>query len=256
MEITGHSLSLQPKHPFALALKLTPELQRALLDAHKNGTAVKFRAEAGAKGALTVGVQVVLKLFSASGIASLLSTIHLSAMQAILTIANSRHRFNGYSTDNQKALFLTDDEDIEDGYVVANVTHKLHQQVSSLLAHLAHWGPHAAANWFRPLAYTGEYRYAALEPSPAQTLSAPTVQCSIGLLVMASNCALLAPPFVDDVVLQKSLPTSNISSKLRASAQEASRHKEGRQMQLLDAPVQLQSGPNGANPLIVVPPRV
>lgn len=44
---------------------------------------------------------------------------------------------------------------------------------------------------------------------------------------------------------QKSLATSNISNKLRASNLEASRQKGGRQTQLLDMPVQLQGGHNG-----------
>jgi len=48
MEITGHSLSLQPKHPVALTFRISSELHKALLEAHKHGTPLKFRAEAGA----------------------------------------------------------------------------------------------------------------------------------------------------------------------------------------------------------------
>lgn len=53
--------------------------------------------------------------------------------QATLTIANSEHRFTGYPAELQKALFITDDDDVEEdnAYVVADVTHRLQQQVGS-----------------------------------------------------------------------------------------------------------------------------
>lgn len=54
---TGHSVILQPRHPLAFTLRLTPELQAALLEAHKNGTSLKFRAEEDRKGAVKVGVR-------------------------------------------------------------------------------------------------------------------------------------------------------------------------------------------------------
>jgi hypothetical protein len=50
-------------------------------------------------------------------------------MQATLSIASSEHQFTGHTTQHQKALWLTDDEDVDHGYVVADITHKLHQQV-------------------------------------------------------------------------------------------------------------------------------
>jgi hypothetical protein len=53
-EITGHAVTLQPKHPVALSLRLTPELQSALLEAHKKGTSVKFRAQNAQNGAIKV----------------------------------------------------------------------------------------------------------------------------------------------------------------------------------------------------------
>jgi hypothetical protein len=53
----------------------------------------------------------------------------------------------------------------------------------------------------------------------------------------------LPPPML--LLLQRSLATSNISNKLRASNLEASRQKGGRQTQLLDMPVQLAHGHNG-----------
>jgi hypothetical protein len=53
-EVTGHSVHLQPKHPLAVAFKLTPELYSALVAAHKNGTSVKFRAENAANGGAKV----------------------------------------------------------------------------------------------------------------------------------------------------------------------------------------------------------
>lgn len=54
---TGHSVILQPRHPLAFTLRLTPELQAALLETHKNGTSLKFRAEEDRKGAVKVGVR-------------------------------------------------------------------------------------------------------------------------------------------------------------------------------------------------------
>jgi hypothetical protein len=35
----------------------------------------------------------------------------------------------GHQAQHQKALWLTDDDNVDHGYVVADVTHKLHQQV-------------------------------------------------------------------------------------------------------------------------------
>lgn len=57
-EITGHNIRLQPQHPVALSIRLSAQLQSLLLEAHKNGTSVKFRAEDAPGGAVKVCVGV------------------------------------------------------------------------------------------------------------------------------------------------------------------------------------------------------
>jgi hypothetical protein len=46
-----------------------------------------------------------------------------------MSIGTAEHCFAGLATTRTKALWLTDDENVEHGYVVADVSHKLEQQV-------------------------------------------------------------------------------------------------------------------------------
>lgn len=64
----------------------------------------------------------------------------LRATQATLSIASSEHQFTGHTTQHQKALWLTDDEDVDHGYVVADITHKLHQKVGPWAQTGVGWG--------------------------------------------------------------------------------------------------------------------
>jgi hypothetical protein len=106
----------------------------------------------------------------------------LRATQATLSIASSEHQFTGHTTQHHKALWLTDDEDVDHGYVVADITHKLHQKVGPWAQTGVGWG------------VVGRLKLLTKQSNPSRSTLVFVLSISFGIKAWVFACSRAVPP--------------------------------------------------------------